>query len=82
VDPGAGLDDVEKTKFFTVPGLELRPLGRPARSQSPSRLRYPSSAEGLGQLKNPMTSSGIKPATFRFVFAYEYIWQTDSGFTG
>jgi hypothetical protein len=21
--------------------------------------------EGLGQLKNPMTSSGIKPATFR-----------------
>jgi hypothetical protein len=23
--------------------------------------------EGLGQLKNPMTSSGIEPATFRFV---------------
>jgi hypothetical protein len=23
--------------------------------------------EGLGQLKNPMTSSGIKPATFRLV---------------
>jgi hypothetical protein len=23
--------------------------------------------EGLGQLKNPMTSSGIKPVTFRFV---------------
>jgi hypothetical protein len=28
VDPRAGLDDVEKT----LPGLELRPLGRPARS--------------------------------------------------
>jgi hypothetical protein len=23
--------------------------------------------EGLGQLENPMTSSGIEPATFRFV---------------
>jgi hypothetical protein len=26
----AGLDDVEKRKFLTLPGLELRPLGRPA----------------------------------------------------
>jgi hypothetical protein len=25
----AGLDDVEKRKFLTLPGLELRPLGRP-----------------------------------------------------
>jgi hypothetical protein len=33
VDPRAGLDNVEKRKFLTVPGLELRPLGRPARSQ-------------------------------------------------
>jgi hypothetical protein len=30
VVPRTGLDDVEKRKFFTVPGLELRPLGRPA----------------------------------------------------
>jgi hypothetical protein len=29
VDPRAGLD-VEKRKFLTLPGLELRPLGRPA----------------------------------------------------
>jgi hypothetical protein len=34
VDPRAGLDDVEKRKFFTLPGLELRPLGRPARSNT------------------------------------------------
>jgi hypothetical protein len=40
VDPRAGLDDVEKRKFFTLPGLELRPLGRPACSQSLYRLRY------------------------------------------
>jgi hypothetical protein len=24
--PRAGLDDMEERKFFTVPGLELRPL--------------------------------------------------------
>jgi hypothetical protein len=28
MDPRAGLDDVEKRKFFILPGLELRPLGR------------------------------------------------------
>jgi hypothetical protein len=26
VGPGAGLDDVENRKFFTLPGLELRPV--------------------------------------------------------
>jgi hypothetical protein len=26
----AGLDDLEKREFFTLPGLELRPLGRPS----------------------------------------------------
>jgi hypothetical protein len=33
VDPRAGLEDVEKRKFLTLSGLELRPLGRPTRSQ-------------------------------------------------
>jgi hypothetical protein len=41
VGPRVGLDDVEKRKFFTLPELELRPLGRPARTQSLYRLRYP-----------------------------------------
>jgi hypothetical protein len=40
VDPRADLDDVEKRKFLTISGLELRPLGRPARSQLLYRLRY------------------------------------------
>jgi hypothetical protein len=40
VGPRASLDDVEKRKFLTLPGLELRPLGRPARSQSVYRLCY------------------------------------------
>jgi hypothetical protein len=36
-----GLDAEEKRKFLTLPGLELRPLGRPARSQSLYLLHYP-----------------------------------------
>jgi hypothetical protein len=40
IDPRTGLDDLEKRKFLILPGLELRPLGRPARSQSLYRLRY------------------------------------------
>jgi hypothetical protein len=30
VDPTAGLEDVEKINFLTLPGYELRPFGRPA----------------------------------------------------
>jgi hypothetical protein len=40
VDPRAGLDDVEKRTFLTLPGLELRLLGRPVPSQPLYRLRY------------------------------------------
>jgi hypothetical protein len=36
-----GLNDVEKRKLLTLPGLELRPFGRSARSQSLYRLGYP-----------------------------------------
>jgi hypothetical protein len=43
VGPRTDLDDVEKRIFLTTPGLELRPLGRPARSRSLYRLRYPAS---------------------------------------
>jgi hypothetical protein len=34
VDLKAGLDDLDKRKFLTLPGLEHRPLGRPACSQA------------------------------------------------
>jgi hypothetical protein len=34
VGPRTGLDDVETENFFLLPGLEIRPLGRPARRQS------------------------------------------------
>jgi hypothetical protein len=33
LDLRAGLEDVEKRKFLTLPGLELRPFGYPARRQ-------------------------------------------------
>jgi hypothetical protein len=47
VSPIAGLNDVERRKLLTLPGLGLRPLGRPARSQSLYRLRYPGSPLSL-----------------------------------
>jgi hypothetical protein len=43
----AGLDEVEKRKFLTLQDLELRPLCRPARSQSLYQQRYPGSLHGL-----------------------------------
>jgi hypothetical protein len=43
VNPKAGLDNLEKRKFLTLSGLELRPLGHPARSQVLYRLHYYSS---------------------------------------
>jgi hypothetical protein len=43
VGPIAGLDEVEKKEFLTLLGLELRLLGRQARSQSLYRLSYPGS---------------------------------------
>jgi hypothetical protein len=48
VDPRAGLDDMEERTFLTLPGLELRPLGRPARSQTLYRLAY----SGSNYLRN------------------------------
>jgi hypothetical protein len=41
--PRAGLSDVENRKFLTLLGLELRPFGRPALTQSLYRLCYPGS---------------------------------------
>jgi hypothetical protein len=43
VDLRAGLGDLEKWNFLTLPGLKLRPLSRPACNQSLYRLRYPGS---------------------------------------
>jgi hypothetical protein len=53
VGPRAGLDDEEKRKFLTLPGLELRPLGRPNRSQTLYRLRYLGFAEKIIDVYQP-----------------------------
>jgi hypothetical protein len=59
VDPRAGLDDLEKRKFLILPRLELRPLGRPARSQSLYRLRYPDSITLSVEIINSILSMTI-----------------------
>jgi hypothetical protein len=40
MDPRTGLGDEERREILPPPGLELRSLGRPARSQSLYRLSY------------------------------------------
>jgi hypothetical protein len=57
VDPRAGLDDVEKRKFLNLRGLELQPLGLPARSQPLYRLRHPGSpSQWLQYVPSALTS--------------------------
>jgi hypothetical protein len=46
-----GLDDMVRRKILPLQGLELRPLGRPARSVSLYRLRSPSCARKVFGLK-------------------------------
>jgi hypothetical protein len=55
VGPRAGLDDVEKRKFLTLPGLELRPLGRPPLC----RIRYPGSMGTSYKTSLMNSSSGL-----------------------
>jgi hypothetical protein len=50
VGPRTGLDDVEKKKFLTLPGLELQPFGRPTRRHSLYRLSYPGSFVGFSNV--------------------------------
>jgi hypothetical protein len=50
VDPTAGMGDVEKRKFLTLPGLELQPFGCRARGQSLYRLNYCGSKIRIGNV--------------------------------
>jgi hypothetical protein len=62
VDPRAGLDDMEKRKFYTLPGLEFRPPN-PARSQSLYRLSYPGSFLVEGTNKKITEQIGLEVTT-------------------
>jgi hypothetical protein len=61
-----GLDDVEKRKFLTLPGLELRPLCCPARSQSLYRLSYPGSLAVEGRFEKKIMSLSMHTAVLKF----------------
>jgi hypothetical protein len=50
-----GLDDVEKRKILPLKRFEIRSLGRPARSQSLYRERYPGSRRKGEQGENNYT---------------------------
>jgi hypothetical protein len=67
VDSRAGLDDLKKWKFLTLPGLEPRPLRRPARSQSLYRLRYP---DYYYYYYYGSTARGLALAAFSFSWSY------------
>jgi hypothetical protein len=64
VDLRAGLDDVEKRKFLTLMGLELRPLSRPSRSQSLYRPCYPLDLQGLDKI--------METLQILYIFLYLY----------
>jgi hypothetical protein len=74
VGPRAGLDDVEKRKFLTLPGLELRLLGRPARSQSLYRLSYPGSKTANKKPKIIMNFVIGIAGIYLCNFGYVIIW--------
>jgi hypothetical protein len=73
VGPQSRVDAVEKRTFLPVPGLELRPLGRPARSMSLYRLSYTASTlillvkQAACNLKMEAICSSEKPIDFRYI---------------
>jgi hypothetical protein len=77
----AGLDDMEKRKFFTLTGLELRPLGRSARSQSLYRLRYPGSCNLVVRWQNLLAWYLHHSFMTRLVLMLRdtWIWSSGSG---
>jgi hypothetical protein len=59
VGPKAGLDDVEKRNFLILQGLELRPLGSPARSLKQSELAKYWSIYSIRDRMNPIKACSL-----------------------
>jgi hypothetical protein len=77
VGPRASLNDVEERQFFRLPGLELRPLGRPARSLLLYRLRYLENMKGRYDLERPRHRKGnLVKFILREVWLehFRYLW--------
>jgi hypothetical protein len=66
--PKAGLDDVRKRKFLTLPGLELRSLVRSTRSQSLYRLSCDELDVSLISVLLNLTSFRLCDFSFRINF--------------
>jgi hypothetical protein len=69
VDPRAGLGIMEKRKFLTLLGLQLRPLGHPARSQSLYRLpKYTGKLDCGMKEQQFLLENNLLDAYFKFLF--------------
>jgi hypothetical protein len=64
--PRIDLDDVERRKFFPLPGFELRPRGHPGYSQSLYRLSYTGSPREVCYLTGPSPSLFV-PTEFKLL---------------
>jgi hypothetical protein len=84
VSPRTCLDGVEKRKLLTLPGLELRPLGCPARSQSLYLPRYPGSYtlvltySNIGRVSRPGPGLRLKRNLSRYsgAVAIAALWES------
>jgi hypothetical protein len=81
VDPRAGLDIMKKYKFLTLPRLKLRPLGRPARSQSLYGLRYRGSENQT--LRGEVTERlNDKSRWHKYTALFQTVTQSPGPYTG
>jgi hypothetical protein len=69
VGPRAGLNDMEKRRFLTLPRLKLQPLSRTACNQSLSLLHYPGSCEHLHIVPTNNYSAVTNVHTLQFTAA-------------
>jgi hypothetical protein len=73
VSPTVSLDDVEKRKFLTLPGLELRPLGRQARSQQLSRLVIRPVGGGIQNRKSAFSKLVVQSRGVVLLFQFNFL---------
>jgi hypothetical protein len=85
--PRASLDAVERRKIFPLLGLELQPLGRPARRNSLYRLRYPKSFSTYGGKIIRYNEAPVAHAVCKAVYSnttcsQKYFWQNIQSVVG
>jgi hypothetical protein len=65
VGPRAGVDDVKKRKFLTLPGLELRPLSLPAQGHADAEwIQIAQESSVAGSCTRQCISGSIKEGEF------------------